>query len=113
MSMDCAGRERVIIAHTTLARLVGSTSWSTTTMYFEKYAAPVHWAASAITWAAWPAYLCSMDTTFMPIDVASGGHQTPLTPTTPRASRLFHNAADLRMAIMNSLLAGQSSIRLR
>ena len=33
----------------------------------------MHWAASAITWAAWPAYFCSIDTTFIPIDVASGG----------------------------------------
>src|SRR3990172_7528500 len=100
MSMECAGRERVTIAHITSPRSVGSTSSSTTTMYLVKYAPPMHCAASAPTCAAWPAYCCLIETTVIPQPAASGGDHTPQTPGTPIAFRSVHTLAALAMAHM-------------
>src|SRR6266480_7358987 len=83
MSIDCAGRERVAIAHSTWWMLVGSMSSSTTMTYFPKYAPAVHCAASAITCGACPAYICLTETTVIPHPAASGIDHTPAIPGTP------------------------------
>src|SRR5438105_12607944 len=87
ISIDCAGRERVAIAHSTWCTLVGSMSSSTTITYLPKYAPAVHCAASAMTCGAWPAYICLMETTVMPQPAASGIDHTPWMPGTPSLVR--------------------------
>src|SRR6059058_5596273 len=87
MSIDCAGRERVAIAHSTWWMLVGSMSSSTTITYLPKYAPAVHCAASAITCDACPAYCCLIETTVMPQPAASGIDHTPLMPGMPSFCR--------------------------
>src|SRR6185437_3198284 len=111
MSIDCAGRERVAIAHNTWCTLVGSMSSSTTITYLPKYAPAVHWAASAITCGAWPAYICLIDTTVMPHPAASGIDHTPLIPGTPSLSKSPQMPAE-RNAAQNRphSLAGPSAI---
>src|SRR5437763_7191305 len=111
MSMECAGRERVAIAHRTWCTLVGSTSSSTTITYLPKYAPAVHWAASAITCGACPAYICLIDTTVMPHPAASGMDHTPLMPGTPSFCRSAQMPAE-RKAAQNSpaSLAAPSAI---
>src|SRR5215472_10902330 len=111
MSIDCAGRERVAIAHSTWWTLVGSMSSSTTMTYLPKYAPAVHCAASAITCAAWPAYICLIETTVMPQPAASGIDHTPLIPGTPSLSKSPQMPAE-RSAAQNRphSLAGPSAI---
>src|SRR5205085_7409948 len=112
MSIDCAGRERVAIAHSTWWMLVGSRSSSTTMTYLPKYAPAVHCAASAITCAAWPAYICLIETTVMPQPAASGIDHTPLIPGTPSFCRSAQIPAE-RNAAQNSpaSLAAPSAIK--
>src|SRR5215470_13670108 len=100
MSIDCAGRERVAIAHSTWWTLVGSMSSSTTMTYLPKYAPAVHCAASAITCGAWPAYICLIETTVMPQPAASGIDHTPCTPGTPSFCRSAQMPAE-RSAAQN------------
>src|SRR5690242_252656 len=111
MSIDCAGRERVAIAHSTWPMLVGSMSSSTTMMYLPKYAPAVHCAASAITCEAWPAYICLIETTVMPQPAASGIDHTPCTPGMPSFCRSAQMPAE-RTAAQNSphSLEGPSAI---
>src|SRR6185295_17174356 len=111
MSIDCDGRERVAIAHSTWCTLVGSTSSSTTITYLPKYAPAVHWAASAITCGAWPAYICLIDTTVMPQPAASGIDHTPWMPGTPSFCRSAQMPAE-RSAAQNrpASLAAPSAI---
>src|SRR6478735_6298895 len=112
MSIDCAGRDRVAIAHSTWPMLLGSMSSSTTMTYLPKYAPAVHCAASAITCAAWPAYICLIETTVMPHPAASGIDHTPLMPGTPSFCRSAQTPAE-RKAAQNSpaSLAAVSAIK--
>src|SRR5262249_54255880 len=88
------------------------TSSSTTITYFPKYAPLVHCAASAITCAAWPAYICLIETTVIPHPAASGIDHTPLTPGTPSFCRSAQMPAE-RNAAQNRphSLAAPSAIK--
>src|SRR6476660_4368018 len=111
MSIDCAGRDRVAIAHNTWPTLLGSMSSSTTMTYLPKYAPAVHCAASAMTCGAWPAYICLIETTVMPQPAASGIDHTPWIPGTPSFCRSAQMPAE-RNAAQNSphSLDGPSAI---
>src|SRR5437868_14977137 len=81
--------------------LVRSMCSSTTMTYLPKYAHAVHCAANAITCAAWPAYICLIETTVMPQPAASGIDHTPLIPGTPSFCRSAQIPAE-RNAAQNS-----------
>src|SRR5438876_8203566 len=75
MSMSSTGLQRVDIAQSTWLMFDGSTSSSTATIHFAKYAPPGHCAVSARTCGTCPAYRCSSDTIVIPQPPAAAGWQ--------------------------------------